>query len=165
MRKLRTPRSTEQRHDLGRALRHGVEQRVAAADVGRERMLHADAVAELDVVRVAGPAAVGLVRARRKDRAEDAVLHVKHRHVLVDDDFEPLRRHGGDQIEQLLAIQVVRRRDAARSRRSSKYCGRQLVGRVERKIGDDGNAAARQKNPARARLRTRMPSALCFASA
>ena len=63
-------------------------------------------------MRVAGPAAVGFVRAGRKDRAEHAVLHVEHGHVLVNDDFQPCGRHGGDKIEKLIAIEVVGRRDA-----------------------------------------------------
>ena len=114
MRKSRTPRVEELGHDFGGALRDGVEERVAAADVGGEAVLHADAVAELDLVDVAGAAAVGFVRAGREDGAEHAVLHVKHRHVLVDDDFEPLGRHGGDEVEQLIAVQVVGRRDTLR---------------------------------------------------
>ena len=71
------------------------------------------------LVHVAGPAAVVLVRARREHRAEHAVLHVKHRHVLMNDDFQPLGRHRGDQVQQLLAVQVVRRRHALRARASA----------------------------------------------
>ena len=116
----------------------------------------------LHLVRVARPAAVGLVRARRQHRAEHAVLHVEHRHVLVNDHFQPLRA-------------ARRRPDPAVDRDSRSYdavmrsapCSqqpldRQFVGGVERKIGDDRHAA-RAKNASPPRLRTRMPSAPCFA--
>src|SRR5258707_6628406 len=53
------------RDDPGQMLRGGlgsrVEQGVAAADVRLERVILADAIAELDVVRVAGTAAVGRI--------------------------------------------------------------------------------------------------------
>ena len=76
------------------------------------RMLGAHAVAQLEVVLVARPAAVAVVRAGREERAEHAVLHVKHRHVLVNRDLEPLRRRGSQQRFQLREVQVVGRRHA-----------------------------------------------------
>ena len=134
----------ERRHYLRPALRHGIVERVSAADVGRERMLHADAVAELHQMVVAGTAAVGLVGAGRKHRAKHAVLHVKHRHVLMDHHLEPLRRRGRDEGEQLLAVHVVRRGDPLDAR-TLKKLGRELVGDVERKIGDDRQALRPEK--------------------
>ena len=71
-----------------------VEDRVAAADVRLHRMLRAHAIAQFQVVPVARAAAVPEIRAVRQKRAEHAMLHVKHRHVLVDRDFEPFRRRG-----------------------------------------------------------------------
>ena len=109
MRKCRTP-SASMRRDIFRAgLRQRIEDRVAAADVRLDRMLRAHAVAQLHVVLVARPAAVRVVRAAREKRAEDAVLHVKHRHVLVNGDLEPLRRRGLQQRFELREVQIVAR--------------------------------------------------------
>ena len=99
-------------------------------------------------VHVARPAAVGLVRARREDRAEHAVLHVEHRHVLVDDDFEPRGRHGVDQVEQLLAVQVVRGGHPLGAARA-QVVDRQFIGRVEREVGDERNAVLAAETPGR----------------
>ena len=155
-------------NNLRPALRHCVEKRIPTADVGLERMLDLQAVAELDVVCVARTAAVGLVGARGKDRAEDAVLHVKHGHVLVDDDFQrgqiqARRRNAAHQVEQLLAIEIVRRCDASGSPLAEK-AGGQFAGAVERKIGDDGDLPLGVKRQP-ARFRTRIPLASCFRSA
>ena len=77
---------------LRAALRLRVEDCVPAADIRLDRMLDADAVAQLDVVRVAWTSAVGAVRAGREERCDHAVLHMKHRQVLVNDQLEPCRR-------------------------------------------------------------------------
>ena len=58
----------ERGHDFGRALRHGVEERVAAADVGVQDVFHADAVAELHGVNVARAAAVVSCSCRARGR-------------------------------------------------------------------------------------------------
>ena len=73
---------------LRRGLRHAVEHGVAAAGVGEHREVGPDAVLQFDLVPVARPAAVAVVLARAEERREDAVLHVKHRHVLMDDRLE-----------------------------------------------------------------------------
>ena len=49
--------------ELRPGLRHGIEEGIPAADIGLERMLHADAVTQADLVMVAGAAAVGEVGA------------------------------------------------------------------------------------------------------
>ena len=70
--------------ESGTGLGHGMEEGVPAADIGAERMLHAHAVAEVDAMGVAGPPAVRVVGPVGQERGENAVLHVKHRHVVVD---------------------------------------------------------------------------------
>ena len=60
-----------------------------------------DAVAHFDFMLVTGPPAIGVIRPFAQKRAEDAVLHVEHRHVLVDGDLEPFRRGGFQQRLQL----------------------------------------------------------------
>ena len=114
MRRWRAPSGEEPGEVLGGGLGDGVEQGVPAADVGLERVVHADPVAELDVVEVAGPAAVGLVGPGREEGAEDAMLHVEHRDLLVDHDLQPVRRDGREEVVELVEAQVVRgRRPAA----------------------------------------------------
>src|SRR5271157_4895049 len=86
--------SNKAREVLGRGLGNGVEQGVPAADIGFQRVLDANAIAQLDVVMVTGTAAIGLVGSWRKEGTVDAVLHVKHGDLLVDYHLEPIWRHG-----------------------------------------------------------------------
>ena len=88
---------------------------------------------------VAGAAAVVFICAGGHHRAENTVLHVEHWHVLVHDDFQPRWWGCVDQVEKLVAIQVVRRGDSFGSLVYQKLSG-QVVGNVEREIGDDPNA-------------------------
>ena len=98
MRKKRAPCFCRPRQVLGGRLRDRVVERVAAADVGLERVLLADAVAKLHVVNVAGPPAIGRVGSWRQEGTVDTVLHVKHGNLLMNHDFEPRRRRQFDQI-------------------------------------------------------------------
>ena len=83
------------REILGGALGLGVEDGVAAADVGDEGVRLADAVAEVELMAIAGAAAGAVVFSVRERVGEDAVLHVEHGHVLVDDGFEEARIDAG----------------------------------------------------------------------
>ena len=107
IRKWRDAQFAASRHVLGPGLGERVEDGVAATGVGFEGMLRADAVAELDLVLVAGTAAIGVIRAVGKERAEDAVLHVKHGHVLVNGDFKPVGRGSWSKRFELHEIQIV----------------------------------------------------------
>jgi hypothetical protein len=88
-------------------LRLAVEERVAAADIGLQPVELADAVAQVDDVFFTGPAAVLVGRALAQERAEHTVLHVKHRHVLVQRELEPVRRRGFQQVHHLADVEVV----------------------------------------------------------
>ena len=77
-----------------------------------------------------------IIRAGGKKRAKHAVLHVKHRHVLVDGDLEPFRRGGRQQGFELLKIQIVARRHPLQAELVLKMVRRQMVGDVQRKITD-----------------------------
>ena len=111
-------------------------------------MLLAGSIAQLDQMLVARPAAIGLVRSRRQHGAENAMLHVEQRHVLMDDHFQPIGRNGRNQLDQLIAIQIIRRGDPPGAE-PVQPLGRQLVGHVERKIGDAGHAelAGKSRSP------------------
>ena len=85
-------------------LRCGLEESVPATDIGAERMLDAHTVAEMNAVLFAGPAAVRMVGAIRHESREDAVLHVKHRHVMVQHQFEPAGRGLAEELQDLAAV-------------------------------------------------------------
>ena len=93
-------------------MRLGIEDSVAAADIGDERMRLADAVAQVELVVVAGAAAGAVVFSVGQRVGEDAVLHVEHGHVLVDDHFEKCGIDAGEQGAELIPIQIVRRDEA-----------------------------------------------------
>ena len=85
---------------------------------------------------VARPAAVGLIGTWREHGTKHAVLHVEHRHVLVNHHLEPLRRRRRHQRQQLLPIQVVRR-GHPREPLLHEECRGPFIRDVERKITDD----------------------------
>ena len=85
-----------------------VEEGVAATDIGAERVIHSNAVAEMDAMFFAGAAAVGVVGAFGHESGKNAVLHVKHRHVVVDGELEPLGRGLAKEGEDLVGVEVVR---------------------------------------------------------
>jgi len=76
----------------GTGLGATVEERVAAADIGLEAVELADAIAEVDDVLFARSATVLVGGAAAEEGAEDAVLHMKHGHVLVEGELQPLGR-------------------------------------------------------------------------
>ena len=71
-------------HDFGGTLRNCIIQRISAANVCLQWMLAAHPIAKLHQVSIARPTTVRFVRSRRKDGTENAVLHMEHRHVLVN---------------------------------------------------------------------------------
>ena len=121
-----------------------------------------DPVAELDVVVVAGAAAVGLVGPGREEGAEDAMLHVEHRDLLVDHHLQPVRRDGAEQVVELLEAQVVGGRDPAappglgRRRRPARW---RRSARSRPRTG----CPARRSTASPPALRTSRPSAPCLA--
>ena len=121
---------------LRAGLGQGVEDRVAAADVGLHRVLRPDAVAQFQIVFVTRAAAVGVIRAIGQECAEDAVLHVEHRHVLMDRDLEPLRRRRLQERLELRVVQIVRRRHAFQAELLLEILRRQPIGDIERVIAD-----------------------------
>ena len=134
--------SEQLRNDFGGTLRHRIEQRVAAADVGRQWVFHANPVSQFDNMIVARTTAVVFVGPGREYRTEDAVLHVEHRHVLVNDDFQPRGRSRLNKVQQLFPVQVVRSCHAFAALVDEKL-SRQLVRNVQRKVRDDGDGSRR----------------------
>ena len=126
--------------EFRRGLGHRVVERVAAADVGLQRMLRPHAITQLDVVVVARAAAVGAVGTRRQKGTVDAVLHVKHGDLLMDYHFQPVRRNRVQKIGKLADIEVVGSRHPRGASVLEQLNGKR-VGRVEREVGDEGNSS------------------------
>src|SRR5688500_10447136 len=83
---------------------------------------------------VAWPAAIAVVLARGKKRAEHAVLHVKHRHVLVDRDVEPCRWRGLQQRLELGKIEIIARRHPLEPVTPDEIVRRPWIGDIQRKV-------------------------------
>ncbi len=97
-------------------------------------MFSSHAIAQLDVVAIAWPAAIRFVSAGTEHAAKDAVLHMKHGNVLMNDNFEVFRLACAGQLNQLISVQVVRRGYATGSPSHEQF-ETQRIGNVERKIG------------------------------
>src|ERR1035437_36078 len=113
-----------------------IEDGVAAAGIRLDRVLRAHAVAQLQIVLVAGPAAVRVVRAAGEKSAEDAMLHVKHGHMLVNGDLEPLRRRSLQKRLKLCEVQIVGGREALPAELVLEIISRKPVGDVERIVAN-----------------------------
>jgi hypothetical protein len=85
----------------GTGLCNGIEEGVPASDIGTEWMLHADTILEMNPVGLAGTTAIGMIFALGEECREDAVLHMKHRHVLVDGQLKPLRGRLLEKVQHL----------------------------------------------------------------
>ncbi len=75
-------------------LRLRAEDRIPAANVGDYRMRAALWISQGDPMLFAWPAAIAIRRAAGKESAEDAMLGVEDRQMLIGDGFHPLRADG-----------------------------------------------------------------------
>ena len=91
----------------GSTLRGGVKESIAASDIRTERVLHANTVTQVDAVLLAGAAAIRMVGAVGQKCGEDTMLHMKHGHVMVKGELEPLGRRFAEEGENLRDVQVV----------------------------------------------------------
>ena len=93
----------------------GVEDGVAATGISPDRVGFANAVADGNAVSVTGASASEVVLTLRKEGGKDAVLHMKHRDVLMEGELKPFRRGGAKEFEDLADVQVVARRERAKA--------------------------------------------------
>ena len=114
----------------GACLGDGVEEGVPAADIGAEGMLHPDTVAQVNTMGLARTAAVGVILSAGEESREDAVLHVKHRHVLMERELEPLGRSRFEQVEHLSHVQVIADGHAVQALLNEKL-GRERIGDIQ----------------------------------
>ena len=73
----------------------------------------------------------------RKEGGKDAVLHMKHRDVLMEGELKPFRRGGAKEFEDLADVQVVARRESAKAF-GNKEVGGEWVGDVEGEVTHHG---------------------------
>ena len=64
-------------------------------------------IPQLNMMRFAGLPAVLNTRSITQEGAENTVLHMKHRHVLVDGQFQPIRGRLFQHLAHLPFIEVV----------------------------------------------------------
>ena len=126
--------------ELGEEARAGlsatVEKGVAAADIRLEAMQLADAVAQVDGVFFARATAVLVSRAGAEEDAEHAVLHMKHGHVLVEGELQPLGWGFREEVEDLRDVQIVGNSEAVEAGGFAEEFRGEGVGDVEGKITD-----------------------------
>src|SRR5262245_58113808 len=121
---------------LGPGLSDSIENRVTATRIGFQRMLRADAVAKLDMMFVTRASAICEIGSLGKKRAEDAMLHVKHRHVLMDCDLKPLRRSGPQQGFELSDVHVVRGCHSLQGETTHEIVRSKWIRHIQREITD-----------------------------
>jgi hypothetical protein len=114
-------------------LRAGVEDGVAATNIGPDGMGLANAVADGDPVAVTGAATGEVVFALGEKGGEDTVLHVKHGNVLVEGQLKPFRRGGVKELEDLADVQVVAGSDGAKALGNKEVRG-ERVGHIEGEV-------------------------------
>src|SRR5487761_1394057 len=83
------PELQHPRHVFRGRLGDGVEHGVAAAGVGQQWKLDAHAIAQLDTMAIAGSPAVSPIFSLGQRRREHAMLHVKHRNMLMNHRLKP----------------------------------------------------------------------------
>ena len=76
--------------EAGTGLGATVEEGVAAANIGLEAVKLADAVFQMNDVLFARATAVFVGGAGAEEGAEHAMLHMKHWHVLMEGEFQPV---------------------------------------------------------------------------
>ncbi len=77
------------RQVLSRGLGHGVEKSISATHIRSERMLRPDPIPKLNGMLITGASAVGLISAGGEEGTVQTELHVEHRNLLMDHNFEP----------------------------------------------------------------------------
>ena len=85
-------------------------------------MLHANPVAQVNTVFFARPPAICMIRAAREKCRKNAMLHVKHGHMVMQREFKPFGRSQADQGENLIDIEVMRNAQALKPAVSKDTC-------------------------------------------
>ena len=75
-------------------LRLSAEHRIPAANVGYYWMRAALWISQSDAMLFAGPAAIAISSAGGKKSAEDTMLRVEDRKMVIGNGFQPLRSNG-----------------------------------------------------------------------
>jgi hypothetical protein len=96
-----------------------------------------------DAVLLARAAAVAVVLALGKEGAEHAMLHMEHRHVLMDRDLEPLGRGRPQERGDLLGIEVVETVRPSSACSAMSHSAGESVGDVEGEVAAEALALER----------------------
>src|SRR5215204_4771413 len=98
-------------------------------------MFDTDAVPQMHTVLLARSPAVEMGAALREESREHTVLHVKHRHVLMNRQFEPFGWSHLEKIQHLPGIQIVAKSHTFELL-LDEVLRRQRIRDVQRKIAD-----------------------------
>ena len=111
------------------------ENSVAATHVGQHGMRPAFGVLELDAMLFARAAAVAIAGTLRQETAEDAVLGVKHRQMLIGDSLDIPGADTERKSRDLRGVQIVGRSHTIEAEIQEQF-GADGVGHVETKVAD-----------------------------
>jgi hypothetical protein len=98
------PRRQQIGQSLHTTLGSAIEQGVATPQVGPQRMVDTTAIAQAHHMVLTGATAIGVVVPLREKGTEQAMLHVKQGHVLMQGHLQLVRIHRPGQIEQLTQV-------------------------------------------------------------
>ncbi len=121
--------------NLGRALGRRVEDCVATADVGFDRVIHAGAIAQREPVPLARTAARAVVVPVGEQGRDHAVLHVEERHRVMDDNLRPRSERRLHHRRQLRGVEIERRRERIETS-AQDFGGGDAIRDVEREVAD-----------------------------
>ena len=125
-------------------LRFRAENGVAAAHVGQHRMRPAFGVFKIDAVLFTGTAAIAIAGSLRQEAAEDAVLGMKHRQMLIGDGLDSIRTDAQRECRDLRGVQIVGRSQTLQAEIQEQF-GADRVGYVETKVADQWRVIAPAK--------------------
>ncbi len=116
-------------------LRLRSKYRIAATHVGHHGMRAALRIPQGNAMLLAGTPAIAVSSARGKKPAEDAMLGVEDREMLIGDGFQSSRANGCGERRDLCGIQIVRRRKLIESQCQIRFRS-QGVGGIQAEIAD-----------------------------
>jgi len=96
-------------------------------------MPHSHTVTQMNAMMFARPSAVGVILPIGEESGEDTVLHMEHRHVLVDRQFEPFGRSRSKKVEDLTRVQIIADRYPVEALRHEELSA-QRVGNIKGKV-------------------------------
>ena len=106
---------------LAGLLRFRSENRIAATDVGQHGMRASVLIPQGDDVLLARASTIAIAGSGREEAAEDAMLGVEDRQVMIGDRFDPAGIELAGERGDLFGIEIVCRGEPVESRAQDKF--------------------------------------------